>query len=103
MNNFFAHQKAVEFYKLVVKEKMPYYLKDQINRAASSVALNLAEGSGKISPKEQCRFYKIALGSVRECQSVLKLLDRDETSLYEAVDFLGVVVYRLIRGREKGI
>jgi four helix bundle protein len=45
-------------------------LTSQINRAAISVASNIAEGSGRISLKDQAHFTQLAYGSLMEvaCQ-----------------------------------
>ncbi len=45
----------------------------QVQRAAISVASNIAEGSTRSSLKEQCRFTEIAYGSLMElyCQLIL--------------------------------
>lgn len=45
-------------------------LTSQINRAAISVASNIAEGSGRISFKDQAHFTQLAYGSLMEvaCQ-----------------------------------
>ncbi len=50
-----------------------YGLTSQANRAAVSVAANLAEGSSRISRKEQAHFSEIAYGSLMElaCLSIL--------------------------------
>lgn len=48
-----------------------YALCDQIRRAVVSVPSNLAEGSGRISVKEQLRFYEIAYGSLMETYNQL--------------------------------
>ena len=40
------------------------YLKDQWKRATLSVALNLAEGSGRVTPADKKRFYTISRSSV---------------------------------------
>ena len=37
--------------------KIPTHLKDQLVRASSSIALNLAEASGERTSKEKERFY----------------------------------------------
>ena len=50
-----------------------YALCDQIRRAIVSVSSNLAEGSGRISPKEQLHFYEIAYGSLMEAYNQLIL------------------------------
>ena len=43
-----------------------YALGDQIRRAAVSITANLAEGSGRQSPKEKVRFIEIAFGPMTE-------------------------------------
>ena len=50
-----------------------YALCDQIRRSIVSVPSNLAEGSGRISIKEQLHFYEISYGSLMEsyCQLTL--------------------------------
>ncbi|MCG9973002.1 four helix bundle protein [Christiangramia crocea] len=67
-----VYQKALDFadfaYNLAdnfpVNEK--YALRSQFTRAAVSIALNTAEGSGDSDPQFH-RFLQIAEGSVREC------------------------------------
>ena len=49
-------------------------VKDQLDRASSSVALNIAEGNGKYAPKDRCRFFDIAHGSALECAAALDVL-----------------------------
>jgi four helix bundle protein len=49
-------------------------VKDQLERASSSVALNIAEGNGKYSPKDRCRFFDTAHGSALECAAGLDIL-----------------------------
>ena len=50
-----------------------YALCDQIRRAIISVPSNLAEGSGRMSLKEQLHFYEIAYGSLMESYNQLIL------------------------------
>jgi len=49
-------------------------LADQIRRAATSVVMNLAEGSGRRG-KERAYHYRIARGSVQEVRSGLEAAD----------------------------
>jgi len=39
----------------------------QLDRAASSINANIAEGAGEFSPAEKARFYRMALRSANEC------------------------------------
>ncbi|MCL4820127.1 MAG: four helix bundle protein [Vicinamibacteria bacterium] len=51
-----------------------YNLRDQFERAALSVVLNIAEGAGRRSRRERRRFYQIARGSAAECGALLDVL-----------------------------
>ena len=66
-------------------------------RAASSVALNLAESSGKRTEKERIRFFTISMGSLRECQAILELEEIDDPTLRDLSDQLGAVLFTLCR------
>ena len=56
---------------------------DQLKRAAISIPLNIAEGSGRWHRKEKKQFYLISRGSAYECVAALELCFRqrllDET------------------------
>ena len=54
--------------KFPIEEK--FALCDQLRRSVTSIPSNIAEGSGRISPKEKLRFIEIAYGSLMEvlCQ-----------------------------------
>jgi four helix bundle protein len=49
-------------------------LRDQLDRASISIALNIAEGAGRFSPPDKARFYAIARGSATECGAIVDLL-----------------------------
>jgi four helix bundle protein len=57
-------------------EKLPKSIAvhDQLNRASTSIALNLAEGNGKFTSPDRCRFFDIARGSALECAAALDVL-----------------------------
>ena len=48
--------------------------KDQLDRASTSIPLNIAEGNGKFSSNHRARFFEIARGSALECAAALDLL-----------------------------
>lgn len=52
-----------------------FALASQWRRAVYSVALNLAEGAGRRSPKEFRRFVAIARGSLDEIDAILELVE----------------------------
>ncbi len=56
LKSFRTYQLALEFHRAVRAEYFPSYLKDQLLRASSSIALNLAEGSARASKKDQMCF-----------------------------------------------
>ena len=57
---------------------------DQLRRAAFSVVLNLAEGSGRFSKPDRRNFYIIARSSIFECIAILDVL-KDEAMVEESV------------------
>lgn len=74
---------SVELFELTQSLKVPSYLRDQLNRASSSISLNLAEGYGKRTDKDRRKFYQIAYGSAKECEAILKLINCTDDSLIE--------------------
>ncbi|MBI5534023.1 MAG: four helix bundle protein [Deltaproteobacteria bacterium] len=82
------------------------YLVDQLRRAATSIALNIAEGAGEFSPGDKARFYRMARRSATECAAILdasravKLTDTQLSSkgralLLRVVAMLTAMVLRL--------
>ncbi len=51
-------------------------LGDQLRRASTSIALNIAEGAGEFAPREKARFYRIARRSAVECAAILDVAVR---------------------------
>lgn len=64
---------TIKVYKLTKKlpKEERFSLTDQLRRAAVSIPSNIAEGSGRMSVKEQAHFMSIALGSVYEVETQL--------------------------------
>ncbi len=76
---FPVYQKAEAIYSellLILPSLKDKVLSDQLRRAMTSIVLNIAEGSGKFSPKEKKNYYLISRASVSECVAILRLLCR---------------------------
>jgi four helix bundle protein len=73
-----VYQEALRFVAWVdpMLERLPGKVaaKDQLDRAATSIVLNLAEENGKRSHPDRCRFFDIARGSAVECAACLDVL-----------------------------
>ena len=52
------------------------FLVDQLNRAALSIATNLAEGNGRFTKPDRRNFFTIARGSAQECVPLLEIARR---------------------------
>lgn len=94
-------KKAVAF-AVKVYETAPKYpdderfgLKSQLCRASISISSNIAEGHGRKSKPDFVRFLRIAMGSCRECQSLILVSielgmfsDTDRTLYGEAAEIV---------------
>jgi four helix bundle protein len=106
-------RKAVDFadHALAASEHFPrsYGLfADPVNRAAVSIAANLAEGNGRFTKPDWKRFFGIARGSIQECAALLDLARRhallDEVAhadLRQRLEELGKMISGLINGVER--
>jgi len=78
-----VYQKSLEFVDLIygLTAKFPkseqFNLVDQFRRAAISICLNIAEGSG-CSKTEFARFLRISRRSVRECVAITEIARRQK-------------------------
>jgi four helix bundle protein len=59
--------------------------KDQLDRASTSIPLNIAEGNGKFSSNHRARFFEIARGSALECAAALDVLLARELTTVEQI------------------
>ncbi|HEX8679040.1 MAG TPA: four helix bundle protein, partial [Chthoniobacterales bacterium] len=59
--------------------------KDQLDRASTSIPLNIAEGNGKFSQRDRARFLEMARGSALECAACLDVLIARRLTTPEAI------------------
>jgi four helix bundle protein len=73
-----VYQKSVDFADAICQRTEGFsrgygFLVDQLNRAALSIAANIAEGNGRFTKPDRRHFFGIARGSVQECVPLLEL------------------------------
>ena len=78
-------QRAVDFANAVIQllenidtERRHFRLIEQLEAAATSIALNIAEGKGRYSRKEFIQFLYIARGSLYETVTLLTIFRRNQ-------------------------
>ena len=73
-----VYQEALAFASwaemILERAKKSSPLHDQLDRARTSILLNIAEGNGRYTAPDRCRFFDMARGSVLECAASLDLL-----------------------------
>ena len=111
--NLEAYQKAVDFIDQVtgLTEGIPrgyYFLTDQLNRAALSIATNLAEGNGRFTKADRKNFFIIARGSAQERIPLLEVALRKglmeegaASDLRAQLEVIAKMISGLIRGLDK--
>lgn len=110
--NLEVYQKAVDFTEgvIAITESFPrgyYFLADQLNRAALSIATNLAEGNGRFTKPDRKNFFVIARGSVQECVPLLEiarrrgLIDEEQSTAFRTdLETIAKMIAGLIKGLE---
>lgn len=101
-----VYRAAIEFLGFAddIVERLPRgrtHLGDQLQRAATSIPLNIAEGAGEFSVNDKRRFYRMALRSLTECAAILvvcrTLRPAEEATLASGRDLLVRIVSMLTR------
>jgi four helix bundle protein len=73
-----AYQRSIQFvaWASPLLESLPAKLavSDQLDRASTSVPLNIAEGNGKYTPPDRSRYLDSARGSALECAACWDVL-----------------------------
>ncbi len=97
MQNFRTLDLAIELYQACSKLRMPAHLKNQLLRSSSSIALNLSEGRGKPTTKDQLRFFHIAQGSMQETKTALILANHQTHPTFKLAEKTAAHLYKLIQ------
>ena len=71
--------------------------KDQLDRASTSIPLNIAEGNVKFSVKDRARFLEMARGSALECAACLDVLVARKLAAAEQVAAAKADLARIVR------
>jgi len=84
MKIYFDHEKLDAYKKALVfagwaepiLERLPksVAVQNQLDRARTSIVLNVPEGNGRFTPADRCKFFDIARGSALECAGCLDLI-----------------------------
>jgi four helix bundle protein len=73
-----AYQRSIEFVawstELLEQRTPKLAVLDQLDRASTSIPLNIAEGNGKHTAPDRCRYLENARGSALECAACLDVL-----------------------------
>ena len=100
-----VYQSSLDFIDNIttILEQVPKRLAahDQLDRASTSIPLNIAEGNGKFTSKDRCRYYDNARGSSLECAASLDVLVRRrilEPGVVEAPKALLVEIVSMLVG-----
>jgi four helix bundle protein len=98
-----VYQKSLVFIELIepILQRFKYKISviEHLDEASTSISLNIAEGTGKFTPKDKCKYFDVSRGSALECSSFLdifnikKKISEDEYNsgkklLYEIVSML---------------
>jgi len=72
-----VYQRSIEFVAAAdtILESIPKSasVQNQLERASTSIPLNIAEGNGKWTPKDRCKYFDSARGSALECAAALDI------------------------------
>jgi four helix bundle protein len=73
-----VYQESIRFITWISEllENIPKSLSvhNQLDRASTSIPLNIAEGNGKYTSADRCRYFDSARGSALECAACLDVL-----------------------------
>ena len=84
MKTYFDHEKLDAYKKalafaawaepVLARLPMSAAVQNQLDRARTSIVLNIPEGNGRFTSADRCKFFDIARGSALECAGCLDLI-----------------------------
>ncbi len=95
LKNFRTYQLSLTFYRRCRSLNAKGAMRDQLERASLSIALNLAAGSAQLSKAQRKKFYQISFASFKETECLLELLDANNETKNQA-NTLGAHLYKLL-------
>ena len=106
--NLTVYRRAKEFHILcnqfIQSTDANKTVKDQLFRASFSIALNIAEGSGRFSKPDRKNFFTIARSSIFECVAIFDILNDNGNipvsqfnMLLEKADHLSRMLFTMVR------
>jgi four helix bundle protein len=99
-----VYKKALDFiqYTNAILSRIQFKseIKEQLDRSSISILLNIAEGNGKFSGKDRCRYFDISMGLTLESAACLDILYVkkviNEEERYRGKEILNDIVAMLI-------
>jgi len=103
-----VYQRSIDFvswsHELLHCIEAPGSARLQLERASTSIPLNVAEGNVKSSSRDRRRYWEIALGSAAECAAILDVLvarrllsEEDVAAGLESLERIVSMLVRLVQ------
>ena len=92
---FKTYQLSLQLFDRCQKLNLPGYMRNQLNRAALSVSLNLSEGNLRLTKKDKRKYLIQAYVSVREVQTILHIVNAKAE--FDLADQIGACIFTMQR------
>ncbi len=96
-----------KMHEYLLQHSVDQVAKQQFKRAAFSIMLNIAEGTGRYTKRDKRHFYVMARGSAFECVAIIdflrdinKLHDSDFQKFYHRLEEISKMLFSMIRRLE---
>ena len=95
-----VYQESIRFIAWITEqlESIPksFAVHNQLDRASTSIPLNIAEGNGKYTSADRCRYFDNARGSALECAAFLDVLVAKKKINMEKIVWGKEQLYRIV-------